>query len=87
MFDSPKDACQGVEAVISMVADDSASQAVWLKHDGILAASFADNAFAIECSTLSHDWVTALSARCKSHGLRYIDAPVTGLPNDDNFAR
>ena len=40
----------------------------------------AQNAFAIECSTLSHDWVAELSTRCKSYGLRYLDAPVTGLP-------
>ncbi len=81
LFDSPKGACQGVEAIISMVADDSASQAMWLGADGILAADFDKGVFAIECSTLSHDWVTDLSARCKAHGLRYIDAPVTGLPD------
>jgi len=80
LFDSPKNACQGVEAVISMVADDSASRAVWIERDGILAANISKSGFAIECSTLSHDWVTDLSTRCKAHGLRYIDAPVTGLP-------
>jgi len=80
-FASPKDACQGVDAVISMVADDVASRAVWLERDGILAADTAENAFAIECSTLSHDWVAELSTRCTARGLRYIDAPVTGLPD------
>jgi 3-hydroxyisobutyrate dehydrogenase len=81
LFDSPKEACQGVDAVVSMVADDAASRAVWLEPNGILAADIAKNAFAIECSTLSHGWVTELSTRCKAHGLRYIDAPVTGLPD------
>jgi 3-hydroxyisobutyrate dehydrogenase len=38
-------------------------------------------AFAIECSTLSHDWVIELAAAAKSRGLHYIDAPVTGLPD------
>jgi 3-hydroxyisobutyrate dehydrogenase len=38
-------------------------------------------AFAIECSTLSHEWVTELSAAAMSRGLRYLDAPVTGLPD------
>lgn len=80
LFDSPKAACQGVDAVISMVADDAASRAIWLERDGILAAELAKNGFAIECSTLSHDWVTELSTRCQALGLRYIDAPVTGLP-------
>ena len=75
-----RDACQGVDAVISMVADDTASRAVWLGADGILAAKLATNGFAIECSTLSHDWVMQLAATCTARGLRYIDAPVTGLP-------
>lgn len=79
-YDCPKDACEGVDAVISMVADDPASRAVWLDHDGILGASLAERGFAIECSTLSHDWVTDLATRCRARGLRYIDAPVTGLP-------
>jgi 3-hydroxyisobutyrate dehydrogenase len=81
LFGSPREACRGVDAVISMVADDAASRAVWLERDGILTADIAKNAFAIECSTLSHDWVTDLSTQCKAHALRYIDAPVTGLPD------
>jgi 3-hydroxyisobutyrate dehydrogenase len=81
LFESPKEACEGVDAVISMVADDAASRAVWLEQEGILAAELAESGFAIECSTLSHGWVTDLSTRCKAHGLRYIDAPVTGLPD------
>jgi 3-hydroxyisobutyrate dehydrogenase len=81
LFSSPRDACQGVDAAISMVTDDSASRAVWLDRDGILAADIPKNSFAIECSTLSHDWVAELSTRCKERGLRYIDAPITGLPD------
>jgi 3-hydroxyisobutyrate dehydrogenase len=81
LFDSPRDACTAVDAVISMVADDAASRAVWLGPDGILAADIAPAGFAIECSTLSHDWVTSLSGHCKARGLRYIDSPVTGLPD------
>jgi 3-hydroxyisobutyrate dehydrogenase len=37
---------------------------------------------AIECSTLSHEWVTELSTAARGRGLRYIDAPVTGLPDN-----
>lgn len=77
---TPRAACIGVDAVISMVADDPASRSVWLDSDGILASDLADGAFAIECSTLSHDWVTQLAPQAKARGLRYIDAPVTGLP-------
>lgn len=81
LSETPKDACEGVDAVISMVADDNASQVVWLDRDGILAATLRKNAFAIECSTLSHDWVLQLATRATALGLRYIDAPVTGLPD------
>jgi 3-hydroxyisobutyrate dehydrogenase len=80
-YDTPKGACQGVDAVITMVADDTASRAIWLERDGILAAKLAKHAFAIECSTLSHDWVMQLATQCAACGLRYIDAPVTGLPD------
>ena len=34
----------------------------------------------VECSTLSYDWVLELAAMVQARGLRYIDAPVTGLP-------
>ena len=81
LFETPKDACQSADTVISMLADDDASRSIWLEHDGILAADLAKDAFGIECSTLSHDWVMELAARCAAHGLRYIDAPVTGLPD------
>jgi 3-hydroxyisobutyrate dehydrogenase len=81
LHETPKDACQGVDAVFSMVADDTASRAMWLGPTGILAAKLADNGLAIECSTLSHDWVMHLAAVSAARGLRYIDAPVTGLPD------
>ena len=80
LFDTPKEACEGVDAVISMVSDDTASRAIWLERDGILAANLRKNAFAIECSTLSHNWVMQLATQATARGLRYIDAPVTGLP-------
>jgi len=76
-----REACIGADAVISMVADDPASRAVWLGSDGVLAANLAPGAFAIECSTLSYNWVMELGAAATAQGLRYIDAPVTGLPD------
>jgi 3-hydroxyisobutyrate dehydrogenase len=77
---TPRDACAGADAAIVMVADDDASRAVWLGADGILAAKLAPRALAVECSTLSHDWVMELAGQAGSQGLRYVDAPVTGLP-------
>jgi 3-hydroxyisobutyrate dehydrogenase len=79
--DSPKDAARGADAVFVMVSDDRASRSVWQGPDGVLAADNQPGAFAIECSTLSHDWVLELSAAARARGLRFLDCPVTGLPD------
>ena len=78
---TPREACMGVDAVFAMTADDTSSRSVWLGPDGVLAANLAPRAFAIECSTLSHDWVLELATAARAQNLRYLDAPVTGLPD------
>jgi len=77
---SPAEACAGADAVFGMTADDRSSRALWLDANGALTASLAPGALALECSTLSYDWVLELSAAARARSLRYIDAPVTGLP-------
>jgi len=77
---SPRAACEGAEAIVAMTADDASSRAMWLGADGALAASVRPGVLAIECSTLSHEWVLELAAAAAARGLRYVDAPVTGLP-------
>jgi 3-hydroxyisobutyrate dehydrogenase len=67
-------------AVVAMTPDDVSSRAMWLGDDGALAAELAPRTPVIECSTLSHEWVLELARRCTERGLRYLDAPVTGLP-------
>ena len=79
--DSPRAAADGAEAVLVMVSDDEASRSVWQGDDGVLRADLRPGAFAIECSTLSHDWVVELSAAAHRRGLRFLDCPVTGLPD------
>jgi 3-hydroxyisobutyrate dehydrogenase len=76
---SPAEAAAGAEAALAMLADDAASRRVWLGADGALAA-LPQGALAVECSTLSADWVAELSAAAAARGLRYLDCPVTGLP-------
>jgi 3-hydroxyisobutyrate dehydrogenase len=80
-FPTPREACTGVEAVFAMTADDASSRAMWLGPDGALAARLAPKAFAIECSTLSREWVLQLAAQVRAQNFRYLDAPVTGLPD------
>ena len=80
-FPTPREACTDVEAVFAMTADDTSSRSVWLGPDGALAARLAPKALAIECSTLSREWVLQLAAQARAQNLRYLDAPVTGLPD------
>ena len=79
-YATPREACTGADAVVCMLSDDEASRDIWLGAEGVLAATVAAGALAMECSTLSHDWVLELSAQVARKGLRYVDSPVTGLP-------
>jgi 3-hydroxyisobutyrate dehydrogenase len=78
---SPRDAATNADVIIGMTADDESSRAMWLGENGALAATNAPDALAIECSTLSHEWVLELAAHVRTRGFRYVDAPVTGLPD------
>jgi len=77
---SPADAAIDAEAVVTMVADDAASRAVWLGEDGA-AATMKAGTLAIECSTVSYDHALLLARELRGRGLTYIDCPVTGLPD------
>jgi 3-hydroxyisobutyrate dehydrogenase len=76
---SPEDAAIDADAVVTMVADDEASRAVWLTKDGA-AATMKAGTLAIECSTVSHAHALAMAHELRGRGLIYIDCPVTGLP-------
>jgi 3-hydroxyisobutyrate dehydrogenase len=82
VYHTARDVAVDAHAVIAMTADDDSSRAVWLGESGALAATLAPGALAIECSTLSHDWVKELAAEVHKRHLRYIDAPVTGLASE-----
>jgi 3-hydroxyisobutyrate dehydrogenase len=79
--ESPRDAAQDADVIIGMTASDESSRVMWLGPDGALAAKNAPDALCIECSTLSHEWVLELAAQVQRRGFRYVDAPVTGLPD------
>jgi 3-hydroxyisobutyrate dehydrogenase-like beta-hydroxyacid dehydrogenase len=76
---SPEDAAIDADAVITMVADDEASSAVWLTKDGA-AATMKAGTLAIECSTVSYQHTLDMAHELRGRGLIYIDCPVTGLP-------
>jgi 3-hydroxyisobutyrate dehydrogenase len=74
---SPRDAASRAEVVISMVADDVASRAVWLGESGALAGA-APGTVLVESSTLSVAWVRELAEAARQKHLELLDAPVTG---------
>jgi 3-hydroxyisobutyrate dehydrogenase len=75
--DTPRAAADGAEVVLSMVGDDTASRAVWLGDDGALAGMQL-GAVAVECSTLSLEWVRELAALAAGRDIAFLDSPVTG---------
>ncbi len=76
-----REAATGTDAIFSMVTDDAASCAVWTGADGALAADLGPGALAIECSSVSRDWVLELSALATAKELRFLDCPVAGRPD------
>jgi 3-hydroxyisobutyrate dehydrogenase len=74
---TPADAARGANVVVSMLADDAASRAVWLGADGALAAA-EEGAVLVESSTVTPAWIAELEAAARARGLDFLDAPVTG---------
>lgn len=74
---TPHGAAEDADVVVSMVADDAASRAVWLGESGALAG-VRPGAVLIESSTVSPGWIHELAERARVRGCSLIDAPVTG---------
>jgi 3-hydroxyisobutyrate dehydrogenase len=77
---SPEDVAIDADAVVTMLADDEASRAVWLGKDGA-ATTMKAGTLAIECSTVSYQHALDMARELRRRGLIYIDSPVTGLPD------
>ncbi len=75
--DTPRQAADNAEIIVSMVGDDVASRAVWLGDDGALAG-VKPGTILVECSTLTPDWVRELAEYARGRGCEFLDAPVTG---------
>lgn len=74
---TPRQAAQNADVIISMVADDPASRTVWLGEDGALVEA-KPGTILIESSTLSPGWVRELAARAEKQECEFLDAPVVG---------
>jgi 3-hydroxyisobutyrate dehydrogenase len=74
---TPREAAARADVVLSMVADDAASRAVWLGDDGALAGA-ARGAVLVESSTLTVGWIGQLFREATARDCELLDAPVTG---------
>lgn len=75
---TPAAAAGEAEIVFSMVRDDEASQYVWCDPEVGAFKTIRDNAIAIDCSTLSLNWVKQLAVFLEQRGIPFIEAPVSG---------
>src|SRR5262249_9983215 len=73
----PRDAADGAEVIISMVADDAAARDVWLGRRGALDGASAGTIM-IESSTVTTEWIRELATAAEAKGCEVLDAPVTG---------
>ncbi|MGO8854963.1 MAG: NAD(P)-dependent oxidoreductase [Steroidobacteraceae bacterium] len=73
------DACRG-EAVITMLADDTAASDIVLAHDGLIA-SLPKGAIHISMSSISVALSEHLAQAHTDAGQRYVAAPVFGRPD------
>src|SRR5271165_4839241 len=72
---SPREAASRAQIILGMLADDSASRAVWLGENGALSGA-SPSSVLIESSTLSVAWVKELENAAAQRGCEFLDAPV-----------
>jgi 3-hydroxyisobutyrate dehydrogenase len=80
IVDSPGEAAQGVDIVITMLSDDRAIKEVYLGEGGIIPSlqQQPGAGIVIDCSTISPDTTLAVATQLSNIGVKMLDAPVTG---------
>jgi 3-hydroxyisobutyrate dehydrogenase len=74
---SPAEAARGAQFVVSIVADDTATRAVMLGADGVLAGA-APGTVILDSSTNTPAMAREVAAAAQARGVAYLDAPVAG---------
>ncbi len=77
---TPREAADGAGAVITMLADDAALDAVTHGEDGLLAG-LGEGAVHLSMSTVSPATSERLAAEHEQRGAHYVAAPVFGRPD------
>lgn len=83
---SPREAADGAEVLITMLADDAAVEQVLLGDDGAVHG-LARGAVHASMSTIGHALSRRLAAEHASRGQRYVAAPVFGRPDAARAAK
>jgi 3-hydroxyisobutyrate dehydrogenase len=74
---TPAEGAENADVVISILADDNASLDAWLGNNGALP-NMVPGSIAIECGTVSPEWIAQLNRETSSRGIGLVEAPVTG---------
>lgn len=77
VVESPGDVAERADAIIVMVTDDEALEAVLHGPDGVLAG-MTDGTILIQMSTVTPGATDAAAAAVREAGGRFVDAPVSG---------
>jgi len=75
---SPCEASEDADFVISMLRDNEASKTAWCDDIEGALAGMKPGAIAIDCSTLTVNWVRELHQHCTNKNIAFLDAPVAG---------
>jgi 3-hydroxyisobutyrate dehydrogenase len=75
--DSPAQAAQRADVIVSMVSDEVASREAWTGVAGALADA-KQGAVLVESSTVKPEWIAELAGLARARGVELLDAPVTG---------
>lgn len=78
--DSPADAAEGADLVVTMLSDDQAVEEVVLGEDGVLEG-MTEGATHASMTTISADLSRRLAEAHETRGQRYVAAPVFGRPD------
>jgi 3-hydroxyisobutyrate dehydrogenase len=77
LFASPAELVQGCDAVVVMLLNDAATEAVYRGPDGILKAELAGK-LVIDMSTVRPDTMMSIGASVASQGAAFVECPVGG---------
>jgi 3-hydroxyisobutyrate dehydrogenase-like beta-hydroxyacid dehydrogenase len=75
---TPREAAQNADVVISMVVDGDQVESLLLGEPEGAVHGARDGALFVDMSTIAPTQTRAIGARLAEHGVRFVDAPVTG---------